>query len=340
MAPALSDRKRPDCTPTGATRTRCLRPHPRTRSLAGPPAHQLARVLDVRICGRPRNAFIWIGLHCVVICCEVGRRLVHLHVRSGRPLPHMFEDLRREFGEVLRLVEVLHGRRRDVQLVFRPVVLVVIVERQLVRHLLAEDHGRLVRPAARDVPDRVTAAAEDECGNLLREHEADAVGVAVDGQIEAAQPVARQRVRATLQYDRARLVPLHDLADNRLEDRLVGGIVHAVLQRVVDGVVLARRSTHVLDVARAWEVLAKLVERDREHAVRRIEGLLDAVAVVDVDVDVQHAHVDLEELEDGEHDVVHVAEAARLAGLGMVHAPRPVQHNVRSPVVDPRRARE
>ena len=35
------------------------------------------------------------------------------------------------------------------------------------------------------------------------------------------------------------------------------------------------------------------MEGEGEHPVRQVEGLLDAVAVVDVDVDVQHARVDL-----------------------------------------------
>ena len=49
------------------------------------------------------------------------------------------------------------------------------------------------------------------------------------------------------------------------------------------------RARACLYVARAGEVFAELVEGDGHHAVRRVEGFLDAVAVVDVDVDVQHA---------------------------------------------------
>ena len=38
---------------------------------------------------------------------------------------------------------------------------------------------------------------------------------------------------------------------------------------------------------------------------------LHPVAVVNVDVDVEHARVVLEQLKDGQHDVVHVAEPRR-----------------------------
>ena len=49
------------------------------------------------------------------------------------------------------------------------------------------------------------AASEDEGGHFLREHVAHTVGVAVDGEVEASEPIARQRVRAALQHDRAGL---------------------------------------------------------------------------------------------------------------------------------------
>jgi hypothetical protein len=43
------------------------------------------------------------------------------------------------------------------------------------------------------------------------------------------------------------------------------------------------------NVSRARKILAELVERDAHDAVGGIEGLLDAIAVVNVDVDVQNA---------------------------------------------------
>lgn len=57
--------------------------------------------------------------------------------------------------------------------------------------------------------------------------------------------------------------------------------------------------------------IAKLVERHRHDSVGRVERLLDSVSVVDVDVDVEDASVELEQLQDAKHDVVHVAEAWR-----------------------------
>lgn len=72
------------------------------------------------------------------------------------------------------------------------------------------------------------------------------------------------------------------------------------------------------------EVLPVLMEGHGHHPIRGVEGLLDAVAVVHVDVHVQHALVVLQQLQDPEHDVVHVAEARRFGLLGVVEAAAPV----------------
>eukprot|EP00965_Chrysotila_dentata_P190594 6173979-Pleurochrysis_carterae.AAC.2 len=53
-----------------------------------------------------------------------------------------------------------------------------------------------------------------------------------------------------------------------------------------------------------------------------------------------HARMHLEQLEDGQHNIVHVAKARGLALLGVVHPTRPVEHNVTAPLIDPRRARD
>mmetsp|Transcript_7849 Transcript_7849/g.19970 ORF Transcript_7849/g.19970 Transcript_7849/m.19970 type:complete len:228 (+) Transcript_7849:888-1571(+) len=75
------------------------------------------------------------------------------------------------------------------------------------------------------------------------------------------------------------------------------------------------------------------MEGHRHDAVREIEGLLDAVAVVDVDVEVQHARVVLEQLQDGQHQVVEVAEPAGLCPLGVVQPAGPVDGRVHQAVV-------
>ena len=50
--------------------------------------------------------------------------------------------------------------------------------------------------------------------------------------------------------------------------------------------------------------------------------------------------VHLEELEDRENDVVEIAETGGLAPLGVVHAARPVHHDVRTALREARRPRD
>jgi hypothetical protein len=55
---------------------------------------------------------------------------------------------------------------------------------------------------------------------------------------------------------------------------------------------------------------------------------------VDVDVDVQDAFVVLEQLEDGEHNVIGIAKAGRFRFLGVMQPARPIDGNVGSALVE------
>ena len=79
---------------------------------------------------------------------------------------------------------------------------------------------------------------------------------------------------------------------------------------------------------RPGEVFAKLVEGARHDTVCGVEGFLNSIPVVAVDVDVQHARDVPKELQDGQHDVVHVAEAgyARLVRMMSVDTGRRQGH--------------
>ena len=74
------------------------------------------------------------------------------------------------------------------------------------------------------------------------------------------------------------------------------------------------------------------------HPIRRVEGLLDTVAMMNVDINVQHPTMVLQQLEDGEDDIVGVAEAGRLALFGVVQPARPVDAHVALPLVELDRA--
>ena len=236
--------------------------------------------------------------------------------------------------EVFRAVEVLHVGHRQVETVVRSEVFKVIVEGKLVLDVLPEHDGRLVRPAPGDVAEGVATAAEDEGGDVEAANELDAVGVASDAEVEATEPIAGQRVGTALQHDGTGGEALHDLADDGPEDGAEGVVVHAVVEGEVDGVVLSVGVANVEDVAGTREVFAELVEADGHDAVGGVEGLLDAVAVVDVDVDVEDALVLLEELEDGQDAVVDVAKAGGLGLLGVMESAGPVDDDVGAVLVE------
>ena len=63
----------------------------------------------------------------------------------------------------------------------------------------------LVAPAGGDVVDGVPAATEEQQRRVEAPHEADAAGVAVDGQVQVAEPIAGEPVAATLHHVDARI---------------------------------------------------------------------------------------------------------------------------------------
>ena len=272
----------------------------------------------------------FVDLHRHRAGVELAVHLPGLDLLSGHglDLTENLEQLHLGPLEVFRAVEVLHVGHRQVEAVVRAEVFKVIVEGELVLDVLSEHDGRLVRPAPGDVAEGVAAAAEDEGGDVEAANELDAVGVASDAEVEATEPIPGQRVGTALQNDGTGGEALHDLADDGTEDGAEGVVVHAVVEGEVDGVVLPVGVAHVEDVAGAREVFAELVEADGHDAVGGVEGLLDAVAVVDVDVDVEDALVLLEELEDGQDAVVDVAKAGGLGLLGVMESAGPVDDDV------------
>lgn len=198
------------------------------------------------------------------------------------------------------------------------------MRRQGMMHLCADADARLVSPEPGNVAGRVPAAAEDEKRQVELLGEGDAGAVCLDVQIEATEPVAAEGVAAALEHDGGGLVDADAGPDNVLEELDVLLVFDAVVQRDVEGVVGARvgrvAGAGAFERAGAGEeiLLVVFVEGEGHDAIGGPEGLFDAVAVVDVDVDVEDARVVDEELEDGEYDVVDVAESRGFVLFGVV----------------------
>lgn len=156
----------------------------------------------------------------------------------------------------------------------------------------------------------------------------------LDVQIEVAKAVATERVGAALQDDGGGLEDGDDAADDFAEEPNVVVVFHSGVEGDVDGVVGAWVSrvdwAGRVDGAGAGEevLFVVAVEGGCHDTVGGPEGLFDAVAVMNVDVDVEDARVVAEELQNGEDDIIDVAEAGCHALFGVMETTGPVDGDV------------
>jgi hypothetical protein len=155
----------------------------------------------------------------------------------------------------------------------------------------------------------------------------------LDAEVEHPELVVAETVSAQLHEKGVRTKLAHHSRHHVLEKLKEVIVRNTRLERDVESELLAVPLAFLEESASAGEeLIAVLVERYSHAAVGKVESLFDAVTVVDVDVEVQHARVDVEQLDNRQHDVVDVAEPARLRFLGVVQPSRPVYSNVRLPV--------
>ena len=190
-----------------------------------------------------------------------------------------------------------------------------------------------MRPCARDVAGGVAAPAEEEEWEVEPLAEGDAGAVGGDLEVEGAEAVAGETVGAALEDDGRGTVVLDAFADDRFEEPGVLPVADAVVKRDVESVMGAWvkrvfRASGVDAAGAREEGGAELVEGESHDAVGGPECFFYTVAVVDVDVDIEDAGVVAEELEDGEDDIVDVAEAGCLVFLCVVEPPGPVDRNI------------
>lgn len=158
--------------------------------------------------------------------------------------------------------------------------------------------------------------------------------MSADIEVEAAEAVAAEGVGAALDDDCGGVVVLDAGADYVSEEARIAFIVDAVVERDVEGVVRAGIAvgcrTCFVEPAGAGkeDLLIVFVERQRHHTIGGPESLFDAVAMVDVDVYVEDSRVVEEKLEDGEDDVVDIAESAGFSLFSVVQTAGPINGDV------------
>ena len=63
-------------------------------------------------------------------------------------------------------------------------------------------------------------------------------------------------------------------------------------------------------------------------AIGEVESFLHAITMVHVDVEVKYTRVDIQQLYDRQHNVIHIAKTTRLRFFGVVQASSPVDSYV------------
>mmetsp|Transcript_26101 Transcript_26101/g.51223 ORF Transcript_26101/g.51223 Transcript_26101/m.51223 type:complete len:312 (-) Transcript_26101:411-1346(-) len=219
---------------------------------------------------------------------------------------------------------------RQVEFEFGTIPLDRVVSGNFPWHLVlySQSSCRLEGPAPGHISDSVPPPSEDQKGNPKGPAEGETLSVTTDRQVETTKAVTCQRICPTLQDDGFWSKFLHTRPDYRFEETQKRGVVHAVIQRQIQRVVLSNPVPHIRKVPCPRKEVPEFVQRESQYPVCTVEGLLHPVTMVDVDVDVHHPGVVFQELQDAQDNVVEIAEPGGLTLLGMVQTPRPVYGDV------------
>lgn len=117
-------------------------------------------------------------------------------------------------GPILN-IHVFHIAFHNLQAISGSKPLKIVIPRQIrVNRILDSDRASgLVRPSAGDIFNRISTAAEENEGDILRAKKLHAVCVTLHCEVEATEFVAGQRVGATLKDDDRRLIYGEDFCD-------------------------------------------------------------------------------------------------------------------------------
>mmetsp|Transcript_44830 Transcript_44830/g.141163 ORF Transcript_44830/g.141163 Transcript_44830/m.141163 type:complete len:210 (+) Transcript_44830:347-976(+) len=195
----------------------------------------------------------------------------------------------------------------------------VIIPRKVIGDLRVRQDRRLPCPASCHISDDVSASPHHQHRDVEPFEERHALAMRMDREVEHSQPVPCQAVSSALHDDGLGVVGPNDLSDDGLEDLLEAAVIYPIVQRHVHRAVFPRPFPDVCDVTSLREEVAVvLVEGGCHNSVCVDERLLHSVSMMHIDIDVKDAREELEQLQDGQNDVVDVAEARGLVALRMM----------------------
>jgi hypothetical protein len=100
-------------------------------------------------------------------------------------------------------------------------------------------------------------------------------------RLKQPQPITGQGIGAALQNNGAWLENFHNFGNHWAKNTPEGFIIHTIIERKVNGVILAIGVTDILNVSRSREIFPEFVKRDSHDAVCGVECLFDSISVMD-----------------------------------------------------------
>jgi hypothetical protein len=152
--------------------------------------------------------------------------------------------------------------------------------------------------------------------------------VSLHREIEATQFVPGQRVGTTLQYDDGWSEDFEAFAHDRLEDALECLVRDAVSEGNIQSISVSIPTSFILLGAGSREVLSVFVEAARHNPIGSVEGLFDTISVMTINVDVEYAGVRSKEFQDGENDIIDIAESRGFPFLCVMESAGPVDRYI------------
>lgn len=148
-------------------------------------------------------------------------------------------------------------------------------------------------------------------------------------KIKMTQFVTRQRICSTLNNHNIRNIKWTNFSHDLFEKLQIWYIVHPLLQRNISSVKLTNTfSNFVKCTSSRKEILLKLMKTNCKDSVSMEKCLLNSITMMYIDIKVKHPRVNLQKLQNTQHDIVNVAEPTRLRLLTMVVTSRPVNCDI------------
>mmetsp|Transcript_33681 Transcript_33681/g.41280 ORF Transcript_33681/g.41280 Transcript_33681/m.41280 type:complete len:221 (+) Transcript_33681:474-1136(+) len=219
------------------------------------------------------------------------------------------------------------------QLKIGSIILKIIIIRNLIRNISIQQHTRLVRPTPRHVPYSIPPSTQHERRDPEALHELDAFRVTAQTEVETTETIAGETVRAALQDYRARLVDFHYFCGYWFEEFFVHCICYSRSEGGVYGEAGAFFGSRVFYVPCTRKKVPKLMQTKSHHAIGTIKSLLDAIPVMNVNINIQHPRMNLQQLQNRQHDIINITKPARLALLRVMQPTAPINRNIRIPVI-------